>query len=54
MNADRPHERAEPQLTFCHCRISAWSFRCAIETSEPGIQKLLARDSGFALVRAPE
>jgi len=19
MDADRPHERAEPQLTFCHC-----------------------------------
>jgi hypothetical protein len=21
MNTDRPHERAKPQLTFCHCLI---------------------------------
>ena len=24
MNADRPHERAEPQLTFCHRPIPCW------------------------------
>ncbi len=24
MNRDRPHERAEPQLTFCHCPVPCW------------------------------
>src|SRR5665213_2817102 len=24
VNADRPHERAEPQLTFCHGPIPCW------------------------------
>jgi hypothetical protein len=24
MNADRPHERTEPQLTFCHRPIPFW------------------------------
>ena len=24
MNTDRPHERTEPQLTFCHRPIPCW------------------------------
>jgi len=31
-----------------------WSHSGAMRSIEPGIQKLFARDSGFALARAPE
>ena len=40
-----------------NCPVAATSgssFRGARETSEPGIRRLIARDSGFALTRAPE
>src|SRR5664279_367935 len=35
MNRDRPHERAEPQLTFCHRPIPCWWASLRAQRSNP-------------------